>query len=46
MIKDILIYLSVMVILAYVADRLDPMVAFIAAIGAFVWLILETVGRW
>lgn len=46
MIKDILIYLAVMIILVGIADRLDPMTSFIVATGAFVWLIMETVGRW
>lgn len=46
MIKDIAIYLFIMVILVSVVDYIDPLTACLVATGAFVWLIAEAGGRW
>ena len=46
MIKDIAIYLLIMVILVIGVDYIDPLTAILVATGAFVWLIAEAGGRW
>lgn len=46
MIKDIAIYLLIMVILVSGVDYIDPLTAISVATGAFVWLIAEAGGRW
>ena len=46
MIKDIAIYLLIMVILVSGVDYIDPLTAILVATGAFVWVIAEAGGRW
>lgn len=46
MIKDIAIYLLIMVILVSGVDYIDPLTAILVATGTFVWLIAEAGGRW
>ena len=45
MIKDIAIYLLIMVILVSGVDYIDPLTAILVATGAFVWLSAESGGR-
>jgi len=46
MVKDIAIYLFIMIILVSVTDDMAPMVSFLAALGAFIWVIMVTIRRW